>query len=55
MTIQDLIRLAQTRLAYLSQRRSVAESTGDAVAVSAVDAEIAETEHTLQHLQGITE
>lgn len=55
MTIADLIRLAQVRLTFLSQRRSMAEQVGDASAVETIDGEIAETEATMAKLRAIPE
>lgn len=53
MTIQHLIDMARARLAHLSQLRSANERLGDAVAVARVDAEMAETQATLDQLLGL--
>ena len=53
MTIADLIRLAQNRLMTLNTRVTVAIRDGDADAVARLDAEIAQTQETLNQLQSI--
>lgn len=53
MTIADLIRLAVSRLTYLSQRKSAAEQIGDVGAVEVLDAEIDQTEQTLAQLRSL--
>jgi hypothetical protein len=53
MSISDLIRLAQNRLATLNSARATADRDGDADRVAALDTEIAETEATLAALRGI--
>ena len=50
MTIEQLIAAAQARVAYLSQLRSSALAIGDLAQAAAVDAEIAETQSTLNEL-----
>jgi hypothetical protein len=50
MTIEQLIAMAQSRVAYLSQLRSSALAIGDVAQASAVDAEIATTQATLNQL-----
>jgi hypothetical protein len=54
MSIDDLIHLAQNRLATLNSARATADRNGDADRVAALDAEIAETEATLEILRGIS-
>lgn len=53
MSISDLIRLAQNRLATLNSARATADRDGDADRVAALDTEISETEATLAALRGI--
>lgn len=51
MNIQHLIAILERRLVYLSQNRSSAESLGDLVQLAAIDADISETNSTLQQLK----
>ena len=51
MTVSDLIRLAQNRLSALNGARATAVALGQDDRISALDAEIAETEATLAQLQ----
>ena len=51
MTIDDLIQLARRRLAHLTQLRASAEMLGDVNAVATLDADITETEATLNKLR----
>lgn len=53
MTIPDLVRLMQNRVATLNGQRTTAESNGDLSRVVALDAEIAETQETLSQLQSL--
>jgi hypothetical protein len=53
MKISDLIILAQNRLSTLNNARASAVATGQSDRVSALDAEIAETEETLVALKAI--
>ena len=53
MSISDLIRLAQNRLATLNSARATADRNGETDRVSTLDAEIAETEATLATLREI--
>lgn len=50
MTIDQLIAMAQARVAYLSQLRSSALAIGDLAQAASVDAEIATTQVTLNQL-----
>lgn len=50
MTTEQLIAMAQARVAYLSQLRSSAMAIGDVAQVAAVDADIAATQITLNQL-----
>jgi hypothetical protein len=50
MTIDQLIAMAQARVAYLSQLRSSALAIGDIAQAAAVDADIATTQATLNQL-----
>jgi hypothetical protein len=51
MTISDLIALATARLANLQSLRTSAASLGDVERVMTLDAEIAETQATLDSLR----
>lgn len=51
MNIQHLIAIVERRLVYLSQCRASAESTGDVERMSAIDADINETNATLERLR----
>lgn len=50
MTIDQLIAMAQARVAYLCQLRSSALAIGDIAQAFSVDAEIATTQETLNQL-----
>lgn len=50
MTIQELIRLASNRLAALNGARATAVATGDVSRLEALDADISETQTTLNKL-----
>lgn len=50
MTIPELIKAYQKRLAYLQSLRTSAEYLGDVKQVEQVDLEIAETQETLNKL-----
>lgn len=50
MTVQQLIELTQNKLASLQRSRAWAWDSGNAEAVSSLDAEIAQTEDTLTKL-----
>jgi hypothetical protein len=53
MTIADLLRLAQNRLAALNNQRSTAEALGYAGDVARLEAEITETENTIAALNSL--
>jgi hypothetical protein len=53
MSISDLIRLAQNRLATLNSAWATADRDGDDARISQLETEIAETEATLAALRGI--
>jgi hypothetical protein len=53
MSIADLIRLAQNRLATLNSARATAHAFGQDDRVASLDAEIAETEATLAILRTV--
>jgi hypothetical protein len=53
MTISDLLKLAQARLAYLNSRMATAASLGDNGAIEMLNAEISDTEQTINTLQGL--
>ena len=50
MTIADLLKLAQARLAYLNGQRADAQAVGDAPSIARLDLEIAETQTTVDQL-----
>lgn len=50
MTLDDLIKLAQNRLASLERMREACWASGDAAGVAQADAQIAQTQFTLQRL-----
>lgn len=54
MTQQDLIELASNRLATLNNQRASALARGDADKLATLDADVAETEQTLQALRSLT-
>jgi hypothetical protein len=53
MNIQELIEIAEKRLVYLSQLKSSAMNIGDMDQVAVVDAQIAETQDTLNALKSL--
>lgn len=53
MTIEELIRLAQSRLSYLNNQRGGASSRGDVAGMLKIDNEIAETQNTIELLQSL--
>jgi hypothetical protein len=55
MTIADLLRLAEARLATLNGAHATASRLGDAQRMAQIDAEVAETTATLAALRGLTE
>lgn len=55
MTIADLLRLAEARLATLNSSHTTASRAGDTQRVAQLDAEIAETTATLAALRTLTE
>ncbi|MFN7185682.1 MAG: hypothetical protein ACK5VE_04870 [Alphaproteobacteria bacterium] len=50
MTIQQLIQLANRRISYLTEMRIAAERIGDADSIARYDAEIEQTQDTLNQL-----
>lgn len=54
MTIAELMRLAQSRLMTLNDRRSTAANFGDTAEIERLDAEITQPEETIQALQSLT-
>lgn len=54
MTLADLIELVSNRLAILNGQRAGAFARGEADRVAALDADVAETEHTLTALRSLT-
>lgn len=55
MTISDLIRLAEARLATLNSSHTTASRAGDTQRLAQIDAEIADTAATLAALRTLTE
>ena len=53
MTIDELIRLAQSRLSFLNQQKCDAVSRGDVAAILKAEDDIAETQNTLEMLQSL--
>jgi hypothetical protein len=53
MTHDDVLRQARTWVARQTQLRAEAERLGDAAAMSAADAEIAETEQLIAQLEAL--
>lgn len=53
MTIQELIDLAQLRLNYLNSQKSAVVQTGNLAELSRIEAELAQTQETLNSLQGL--
>jgi hypothetical protein len=51
MSLNDLIAMCRSRLAYLSQLRTSAVALGDTAQVERIDAETAQTQTTLNRLQ----
>jgi len=53
MTIQELIDLAQLRLNYLNSQKSAIFQTGNIAELSRIEAELVQTQETLNSLQGL--
>jgi hypothetical protein len=53
MTVDDLIRQARTWVARQTVLRAEAERLGDSTAITAADAEIADTESTIATLESL--
>lgn len=51
MTVDQLISMAQNRLAILNEQKTQAIATGDVIRVSQLDTEIFQTETTLVQLK----
>jgi hypothetical protein len=51
MTVDQLIVMAQRRIAHLNEARIASERIGDVDAVARIDSDIAETQATLTKLQ----
>lgn len=54
MNIEQLKTIAENRIKYLAAQRDNAVEVGDAVAIARIDAETAETQNTLNELNGIS-
>jgi hypothetical protein len=50
MTVNQLIQMAQRRIAHLGEQRVNAERVGDVDAVTRIDTDLAETQATLAQL-----
>lgn len=53
MNVSKLIALCEAKLANLHQLRTSAERSGDIDRMTSLEAEIAETEHTLESLRSL--
>jgi hypothetical protein len=53
MTIADLLKLAQARLAYLNGQYAAATAIGDSAAIERLEYEIAETQATISALHSL--
>jgi hypothetical protein len=53
MTIQQILEMANRRIAYLQQNRIAAERIGDIDTVTRIDNEITQTEETITKLQSL--
>jgi hypothetical protein len=53
MTVTDIISMLEKRIAQIGQLRTSAERLGDIERVTALDAELAETEATLAALRAL--
>jgi hypothetical protein len=53
MTIADLLKLAQARLAHLNGQHADATAIGDSAAIGRLEDEIAETQATISALQSL--
>lgn len=53
MKVSDLITLLERRLVYLGTLRSSAAALGDIAQIERLDADMAETQETLNQLNGI--
>lgn len=53
MTIQQLITMAERRIAYLTQAKTAAEAVGDVDAITRIDGDIAETQATHNALSAL--
>jgi hypothetical protein len=51
MTISQLIEMCERRIAYLNGVRGSAAAIGDIQQLEQIDAQLAETQQTLNHLQ----
>jgi len=54
MSIEDLIRLMEARLAALNAARASAAAVGDLAQVTRIDADVAQTQTTLDQLRTLT-
>lgn len=54
MTVTELINLAEARILYLSAQRETAVRLGDAIQLTQIEAELGETQTTLEQLSALT-
>ncbi len=54
MTLDDMIQMCRARLVYLSQLRSSAVALGDSEQIARIDAQVSETQTTLNRLLTLT-
>jgi hypothetical protein len=53
MTVQELIDLAQLRINYLNSQKSAVVQTGNVVELTRIEAELLQTQDTINLLQGL--
>lgn len=51
MTLDQIIQMAERRIAVLTEQRTAADRVGDVDSISRIDAEIAQTQATLTKLR----
>jgi hypothetical protein len=54
MSLEDLIRLMEARLAALNSARASAAAVGDLVQITRIDADVVQTQTTLDQLRTLT-
>lgn len=53
MNLEELISIARNRLNYLAQQRATAERIGDMTQIAIIDADVSQTQTTLNELLSI--